>query len=88
MSSTLLDLLASGVSDPRSFEWFEAPSDAMMKASQDLLDGLGAIEPGSGELTGLGQKMVQLPLHPRHARIVLEAIERGETDLGVKAAAS
>ena len=38
----------------------------------DLLGGLGAVEPG-GPLTDVGRRMLDLPLHPRLGRMVVDA---------------
>ena len=43
LASTVLDLLAWGA-NPRTFEWFEAPSEHGLEAALELLERLGAIE--------------------------------------------
>jgi ATP-dependent helicase HrpB len=81
LASTVLDLIAWG-GDPRTFDWFEPPPDAAIDAALALLERLGAIESvtskaGATSLkartTQLGDELCGLPLHPRLARILVEA---------------
>ncbi|MGH9140282.1 MAG: helicase-related protein, partial [Vicinamibacterales bacterium] len=80
LSSTVLDVVAWG-GDPRSLEWFERPADEALDASLALLDRLGLVvvrEPRSAihnavQLTPLGEQVCRLPLHPRLARMLMEA---------------
>jgi ATP-dependent helicase HrpB len=68
-----LTLRACGVRDLRAFPWFEPPEPRSLDRAEQLLRDLGAIEPGSGALTGLGRRMASFPLHPRYARMLLAA---------------
>ncbi|HEX8337878.1 MAG TPA: ATP-dependent helicase C-terminal domain-containing protein, partial [Pyrinomonadaceae bacterium] len=70
------ELRAAGVGDPHGFEWFEAPQPEALEAAGTLLRRLGAVDAGGG-VTALGRSMLRLPLHPRLARIVVEAESRG-----------
>ena len=70
LSGPVLDILAWG-GDPRTFEWFERPSEGAIAAGIELLECLGAI--ADGQLTAIGARMHALPLHPRLARLFLEA---------------
>jgi ATP-dependent helicase HrpB len=70
LSDAVLDILAWG-GDPRTFEWFDAPSPARVEAALALLEQLGAIH--DGRVTPIGFHMKRLPLHPRLARMLLEA---------------
>jgi ATP-dependent helicase HrpB len=58
-----------------------------VQAASRLLYLLGAIEAaaGSASLTELGRKMVELPVHPRLARVLLEAERRGVVGQAVNA---
>ena len=76
LAESVLELRAAGAGDPRAFEWFEAPPPEALKAAETLLRRLGAIE-AEGSVTTLGRSMLRLPLHPRLARIVVEAESRG-----------
>jgi len=70
LSGPLLEILAWG-GDPRTFEWFERPTDEAIAAGMELLECLGAI--AGGQLTAVGARMHTLPLHPRLARLLLDA---------------
>lgn len=70
LASTVLDVIAWG-GDPRTFEWFERPPDARLDAAVELLARLGAIE--HGKLTKLGELLRRFPVHPRLARVLVDA---------------
>ncbi len=70
LSGPLLEVLAWG-GDPASFEWFEPPAPDRLDAAFALLRRLGAVE--SNRLTKLGEAMHRLPVHPRLARVLVEA---------------
>jgi ATP-dependent helicase HrpB len=75
LASTVLDLLAWGA-EPRTFEWFEAPSRHALEAALELLDRLGAIETSlkaRTTLTPTGDGLRRLPIHPRLGRLLIEA---------------
>ena len=42
------------------------------QAAAACLEALGALQPGSGRLTGRGRAMARLPVTPRHARMLLQ----------------
>lgn len=81
LSGPLLDILSWG-GDPRSFDWFESPGPDALSAGLELLQALGAIDDGC--LTNIGRGMSRLPVHPRLARILLEA--RGSPDAALACA--
>ena len=70
LTSPVLDVIAWG-GDPKTFEWFERPAESRIDAALDLLRRLGAIE--GRRLTAIGERMRNLPLHPRLARMVIAA---------------
>jgi ATP-dependent helicase HrpB len=81
LASTVLDLIAWG-GDPRTFDWFDPPPETAIDAALELLERLGAIEGGTSTAGGtglkarttpLGRDLQRLPLHPRLARILVEA---------------
>lgn len=76
LAESVLELRAAGAEDPREFEWFEAPQAESLEAAEELLGRLGAVDV-EGRVTALGRSMLRLPLHPRLARIVVEAESRG-----------
>jgi ATP-dependent helicase HrpB len=71
LASVALELLGAGVHDLR---WYEPPPPAAWQAGIELLARLGAATP---EITEVGRRMLRFPVHPRQARIVVEAEARG-----------
>ena len=89
LTEAMLDLRAAGVTDftePTEFRWFEDPPVAAVDAAQTLLARLQAIG-AHGEATAIGRAMLNLGVHPRLARLVVEAGERGIPGLGTTVAA-
>jgi len=74
LAGPVLDLLAWGA-DPLSFDWFETPSTDRIAAALRLLHRLGATDnDGEGaRITELGRTLQRVPLHPRLARILIDA---------------
>ncbi len=70
LSGTVLDVIAWG-GDPRTLEWFERPRDEALDAALALLARLGLVT--GGRLTAIGEQVRRLPLHPRLARMLVEA---------------
>lgn len=70
LSGPVLDVMAWG-GDPRTLDWFDPPSPLALAAAIALLEQLGAVR--DGQLTPIGQRMSRIPLHPRLARIMIEA---------------
>jgi ATP-dependent helicase HrpB len=64
LAPPLLDILAWG-GDPRTFAWFERPPEDRIDAGLALLDALHA--------TDAQEQLRALPMHPRLARIVIDA---------------
>jgi ATP-dependent helicase HrpB len=83
LAETLLLLAVLGASD---LEWLEPPPAASAGAARALLGRLGALGP-DGAATALGRRLAGLPLHPRLARLVLEAAARGQGRAGALLAA-
>ena len=75
LCQAVLSLHEFGKSDPRAFEWFEAPPEPAMAAADRLLLMLGAL--ADGKVTELGRRMLRLPLHPRLGRMLLAAMASG-----------
>ncbi|MEO0811801.1 MAG: ATP-dependent helicase C-terminal domain-containing protein, partial [Myxococcota bacterium] len=80
----VLTLLRHGKT-PKSLSWIDAPSPAALERAEDLLRRLGATE--HGKLSGRGQAMAGLPLHPRLAALALNAAAMGHARTGALAAA-
>ncbi len=68
LSAAILDIISWG-GTPRELEWFEAPRDEAIESAERLLERLGALH--EGKLTEIGDRIRQLPLHPRLARMLI-----------------
>lgn len=88
LAEVVLTLKAAGVKDLRSFRWLEPPEPRRLEQAEALLLDLGALrrrandpagerDAPSTEITELGRRMLKFPLHPRYARMLLAAAERG-----------
>lgn len=77
IAEVLLTLKATGITDPRTFPWLDAPSDQAMQSAEELLRDLGAIDRAAGAITPLGRRMLAFPVHPRFSRMLLAADEHG-----------
>ena len=73
LASTVLELRAWGVADPAQFGWYEAPARDALGRAEELLVDLGALTEMGGSLTEIGREMLALPVHPRLARLLVEA---------------
>ncbi|MDQ3168768.1 MAG: ATP-dependent helicase HrpB [Acidobacteriota bacterium] len=71
LAPSVLTLLAWG-GDPRKVAWLDPPPAHALDAAFALLARLGAVD-DAGRLTPLGDRMRELPLHPRLARILVDA---------------
>ncbi len=76
LADAALALHGSGVGSLKDFPFFEAPNAAALEAADALLHLLGAVD-DKGAITDLGQRLSRFPLHPRAARLVIEAERRG-----------
>ena len=80
LAQTLLELCAA---DARDLTWFEAPREDAIVAAEKLLVRLGALDAADKRtVTAIGKRMLRFPLHPRQARLLLEAESRGLVDDG------
>jgi ATP-dependent helicase HrpB len=80
LSELCLHLRAMGIAHPSELAWLEPPPEAAVSRAEELLRRLGA----TGEKA---RRMARYPLHPRLARLVIEAVERGAGEEGCAAAA-
>ena len=76
LAEAALELHAAGIADLNAFGWFEAPATQAINAADELLRKLGALD-AQGGLTATGRRMLRFPLHPRQARLLVEAETRG-----------
>jgi ATP-dependent helicase HrpB len=73
LSEVILTLKASGIEDIAGFRWLEPPDPRSLERAETLLKDLSALAEGSGAITPLGRRMLAFPVHPRYARMLLEA---------------
>ncbi len=76
LSEVLLTLAAAGFAGTDAIAWLSEPPAASRDAARALLRDLGALGQ-AGELTAIGRRLLELPLHPRLARLVVEGERRG-----------
>ena len=70
LAEVVLTLKAGGIDDVAGFNWLEPPDAKSLERTLTLLTDLGALD-HRGQLTAVGRKMVQFPMHPRYARMLL-----------------
>ena len=75
LSELCLNLRAMGIGDPAALQWLDPPPAAAVLRAEDLLERLGA----TGEKA---RRMARYPLHPRLAKLVLDAVERDAGEEG------
>lgn len=83
LAETRLQVVSRGSAD--DFPWLQAPPEKAWQRAGQLLEDLGATR--EGWITPTGRELVGLPLHPRHARMLLEARKRGCTQIVMAAIA-
>jgi ATP-dependent helicase HrpB len=86
LAETILQLRMLGYDDVKKAAWFEAPDRAAVEAANDILHMLGALTP-DGNLTESGKELSRFPMHPRLARLLIEAGKRGAIRLATFIAA-
>lgn len=75
LCSAVLHVHQWGKADPRGFGWFEPPPEHAIASAEQLLTMLGALHDGA--IMPVGQKLLEIPAHPRLARLMLEASRHG-----------
>lgn len=76
LAEVVLSLKAAGIGSLASFRWLDPPEPQALKRAVELLGNLGALSSGE-EITALGRRMLAFPVHPRYARLLLEAEKLG-----------
>jgi ATP-dependent helicase HrpB len=76
LAEVVLSLKAAGVGDLTQFRWLEPPEPRALQRAEELLQDLGALD-HDGDITQLGRQMLAFPVHPRYARLLLEAEKLG-----------
>jgi ATP-dependent helicase HrpB len=87
LSGTVLALHSWGISDASRFGWFDSPTADRLAAAERLLIWLGAVDGKPPRITKLGRRMLELPVHPRLARLLIAAAECGRLRDGAVLAA-
>ena len=77
LAEVVLTLKASGIGDVVNFPWLEQPDPRSLERAEALLADLGALGGKGRAITETGRKMLRFPVHPRYARMFLEAQVRG-----------
>lgn len=77
LCEVVLTLKASGIDDIAAFPWFEKPDPVALARAEALLADLGALAGRRRLITDTGRRMLRFPLHPRYARMLIEAEARG-----------
>ncbi len=73
LSEVVLLLHSFGVGDAEHFDLLDRPDAGRVAHAEELLEALGAVTPPPRAITELGRRMLRLPLHPRYARMLIEA---------------
>ncbi|MFM8655664.1 MAG: ATP-dependent helicase C-terminal domain-containing protein, partial [Chthoniobacterales bacterium] len=76
LAEVVLSLKAAGVGDLEKFRWLEPPEPRALQRAVELLEDLAALD-HDGVITALGRQMLAFPVHPRYARLLLEAAKLG-----------
>lgn len=82
-----LELAQWGVTDPSTLRWIDPPPSGAMAAARELLAAIGAVD-GTGRITPHGRRLVEIPLHPRLAHMLLLARSQGEDSFRIASEAS
>jgi len=80
LAPLVLLLLAWGVDEPSDLKWLDPPPSGPFQQALDLLVGLGAVETtamGVRQLSKHGTQLVNMPMHPRLAHMVVVGAQRG-----------
>ncbi|MGC1720512.1 MAG: helicase-related protein, partial [Isosphaeraceae bacterium] len=87
LCAAVLALHSWGVRDAGKFAWYDSPAPERLDAARRLLTSLGALDPDQSRITPLGRRMLELPVHPRLARLLIAAGREGLVRQGAALAA-
>ncbi|EFK08014.1 ATP-dependent helicase HrpB [delta proteobacterium NaphS2] len=76
LSGLVLELAAWGVDDSESLRWLDSPPKAAFEQARSLLKSVEALD-GEGRATPHGLQMMDLPVHPRLAHMLLRGKSHG-----------
>jgi ATP-dependent helicase HrpB len=77
LASVVLLLCSLGVRDIANFDLPDKMDPDAVQAALEMLERLGALDVAAGRITDIGRRMIRLPVHPRYARMLVEAARRG-----------
>ena len=86
LAEPLMAIKAAGVPMAAELSWLDPPPQEAVASAEALLRLLGA-SGEDGSLTDLGRRLLRFPLHPRLARLVVEAEKRGAAEEACELAA-
>ncbi|MGE3976548.1 MAG: ATP-dependent helicase HrpB [Nitrospira sp.] len=86
LTPLMLDLAQWGAHDPSELSWLTPPPAGAVAQARDVLVQLGAFS-ADGRPTDHARRMADLPLHPRLAHMMLQAVPLGLADLSCEVAA-
>lgn len=78
LAPMLLELALWGAPSPQQLCWLDPPDPELIAQARDLLQQLDALD-RHGAITAIGREMVELPVHPRLAHMILQA--RGKNNI-------
>lgn len=76
LASIVLRLVGIGAKDVEKFDFIDAPSADRLQAAVETLQAIGALT-SQRDITEVGEKLLDLPLDPKIARMILEAQKFG-----------
>ncbi|MCX6909166.1 MAG: ATP-dependent RNA helicase, partial [Verrucomicrobia bacterium] len=77
LAGIVLLMRSLGVQDVTAFDLVDKMDPVAVQAALDMLERLGALDIATGKVTEVGRRMLRLPVHPRYARMLVEASKRG-----------
>ena len=77
LGKVVLKLKAMGEDDVVKFDFVEKPAEGLLQQTVTHLTELGALNKQSGNLTDIGNAMLQLDTDPDYSKVILEGLHRG-----------
>lgn len=77
LAPLVLELAQWGSGDSAKLSWLDPPPAAALSQARELLQGLEALD-AEGRITAHGRRLLELPLHPRLAHMVVKSVPRGD----------
>jgi len=77
LAPLVLELAQWGSGDSAKLSWLDPPPAAALSQARELLQDLEALD-DQGSITAHGRRLLELPLHPRLAHMVVKSVPRGD----------